>query len=85
MAKGKFQLNKILGIDFIFSSHFQFSFVNSSSLRVHVRGVHMHVNRHICDICAKIYNSKTCYDQHKLTEHSDIKWSKVQCTICQNW
>lgn len=60
-------------------------FVTSSALRVHVRGVHMHVNRHICDICAKIYNSKTCYDQHRLTEHSEMKWTKLQCKICQSW
>lgn len=47
---------------------------------------YVHVARHICDICATVFKSRTGLTKHVRRVHSDEpKQPKVQCTVCGNW
>lgn len=61
------------------------------SLRQHIRRLHdctpsksKDVRQHMCDICAKVYSSKSGLEKH-LDAHTDISETRAQCGLCQKW
>lgn len=59
------------------------------SLRQHFRRLHDNApskqkESHMCEICAKIYSSKSGLEKH-LEAHTDISETRAQCNICGKW
>lgn len=58
-------------------------------MRQHIRRLHCDGRKkkertHMCDICAKVYSSKSGLEKH-LEVHSDINETRAQCDQCQKW
>lgn len=57
-------------------------FISKFLLVQHMRHVHIKPNPYVCDICAKIYKSKTQFLYHHNTVHRETPEPKVKCKIC---
>lgn len=69
--------------------NFVFRLKNLESLRQHFRRLHDNApskqkESHMCEICAKIYSSKSGLEKH-LEAHTDISETRAQCNICGKW
>ncbi|XP_063702483.1 uncharacterized protein LOC134832401 [Culicoides brevitarsis] len=55
-------------------------------LEKHMEQVHLNKNLYVCDICAKVYKTKSQYRYHYTTAHTEAaKQPKVQCDICEKF
>lgn len=58
-------------------------FSYESGLVVHKQRVHENIRRHLCDICAKSFNSRSDMERHKEQIHGNVK--REQCNECGKW
>uniref|UniRef100_A0A182MNF0 DNA repair protein REV1 n=1 Tax=Anopheles culicifacies TaxID=139723 RepID=A0A182MNF0_9DIPT len=58
---------------------------SQGSLRKHLVAVHGEGEKHVCEVCARVFRSKQCFDAH-LKEHEGRRLEgKVQCELCMVW
>uniref|UniRef100_A0A182PV69 C2H2-type domain-containing protein n=1 Tax=Anopheles epiroticus TaxID=199890 RepID=A0A182PV69_9DIPT len=58
---------------------------SQGSLRKHLVSVHGEGEKHVCEVCARVFRSKQCFDTHRKTHDGSRQESKVQCDLCQAW
>lgn len=51
-------------------------------LKNHIRIVHENAYRHVCEICAKSFSSKSQLDYHGRSVHGTGKVEKFKCNLC---
>lgn len=60
-------------------------FTSKYKLEQHMKQVHLNMNLYVCEICAKVYKTKTQYRYHHTTAHCAEPQPKAQCPLCKNF
>lgn len=58
-----------------------------SALIYHEKSFHLKIYEFVCDVCAKVFNTKSNFETHRRT-HNDgaiAQLPKQQCHICNTW
>uniref|UniRef100_A0A182X6Z9 C2H2-type domain-containing protein n=1 Tax=Anopheles quadriannulatus TaxID=34691 RepID=A0A182X6Z9_ANOQN len=58
---------------------------SQGSLRKHLVAVHGEGEKHVCEVCARVFRSKQSFDTHRKVHAGNRLESKVQCDLCQAW
>uniref|UniRef100_A0A182WKR3 C2H2-type domain-containing protein n=1 Tax=Anopheles minimus TaxID=112268 RepID=A0A182WKR3_9DIPT len=58
---------------------------SQGSLRKHLVAVHGEGEKHVCEVCARVFRSKQCFDAHRKEHEGRRLESKVQCELCMVW
>ncbi|XP_050074443.1 zinc finger protein 883-like [Anopheles maculipalpis] len=58
---------------------------SQGSLRKHLVAVHGEGEKHVCEVCARIFRSKQCLDAHRKEHEGRQLEDKVQCEQCKVW
>lgn len=60
-------------------------FMSKYKLERHMEQVHLNLHLFVCDICAKVYKTKSQYRYHYTTAHPSEPQPKVQCKLCEKF
>ncbi|XP_049293897.1 zinc finger protein 714-like [Anopheles funestus] len=55
------------------------------SLRKHLVAVHGEGEKHVCEVCARVFRTKQCFEAHRKEHEGRRLESKVQCELCNAW
>ena len=58
------------------------NFKDISSVRRHIKTVHMHVQQYVCSICAKKYSHKYDLEKHFQKKHSSVDYDTRSFKVC---
>uniref|UniRef100_A0A182SDW1 C2H2-type domain-containing protein n=1 Tax=Anopheles maculatus TaxID=74869 RepID=A0A182SDW1_9DIPT len=58
---------------------------SQGSLRKHLVAVHGEGEKHVCEVCARVFRSKQCFDAHRKEHEGRQHEGKVQCDRCDVW
>ncbi|XP_052894902.1 zinc finger protein 729-like [Anopheles moucheti] len=58
---------------------------SQGSLRKHLVAVHGEGEKHVCEVCARVFRSKQCFDSHRKEHEGRRLEDKVQCELCMMW
>lgn len=58
---------------------------SQGSLKKHLVAMHGDGEQHVCDVCARVFRSKQCFDTHVKNHLGTRLDSKVQCSVCSVW
>uniref|UniRef100_A0A182YD30 C2H2-type domain-containing protein n=2 Tax=Anopheles stephensi TaxID=30069 RepID=A0A182YD30_ANOST len=58
---------------------------SQGSLRKHMVAVHGEGEQHVCEVCARVFRSKQCFDAHRKEHEGRQHEGKVQCDQCDVW
>uniref|UniRef100_A0A182JNL7 C2H2-type domain-containing protein n=1 Tax=Anopheles christyi TaxID=43041 RepID=A0A182JNL7_9DIPT len=58
---------------------------SQGSLRKHLVAVHGEGEKHVCEVCARVFRSKQSFETHRKVHEGSRMESKVQCDMCQAW
>ncbi|XP_053674480.1 transcription factor grauzone-like [Anopheles nili] len=58
---------------------------SQGSLRKHLVAVHGDGEKHVCEVCARVFRSKQCFETHRKDHQGRRMESKVQCELCAVW
>lgn len=61
------------------------SYTSISYLKGHIRAVHDQALCNVCDICARVFRTKTACKSHKNSVHSNKNIKPAQCNECGLW
>lgn len=58
---------------------------SQGSLKKHLVAMHGEGEQYVCDVCARVFRSKQCFDTHVKGHLGTRLENKVQCTVCSVW
>lgn len=58
---------------------------SQGSLKKHMVMMHGEGEQHVCDVCARVFRSKPCFDKHVKMHLGTFEVERVQCTLCLAW
>ncbi|XP_065086278.1 zinc finger protein 557-like [Ochlerotatus camptorhynchus] len=58
---------------------------SQGSLKKHLVMMHGEGEQYVCDICAKVFRSKPCFDKHVKIHMGTFEAERVQCGVCFAW
>ncbi|EAT46555.1 AAEL002279-PA [Aedes aegypti] len=58
---------------------------SQGSLKKHMVMMHGEGEQHVCDVCARVFRSKPCFDKHVKMHLGTFEAERVQCTLCMAW
>ncbi|XP_055609363.1 transcription factor grauzone-like [Uranotaenia lowii] len=58
---------------------------SQGSLKKHLVAMHGDGEQHVCDVCARVFRSKQCFDTHVKGHLGTRLENKVQCNVCSVW
>ncbi|EDS26325.1 transcription factor grauzone [Culex quinquefasciatus] len=58
---------------------------SQGSLKKHLVAMHGEGEQHVCDVCARVFRSKQCFETHVQGHLGTRLDNKVQCSVCSVW
>lgn len=58
---------------------------SQGSLKKHLVMMHGDGEQFVCDICARVFRSKPCFDKHVKIHLGTFEVERVQCDLCSAW
>ncbi|XP_055624596.1 transcription factor grauzone-like [Toxorhynchites rutilus septentrionalis] len=58
---------------------------SQGSLKKHLVAMHGDGEQYVCDVCARVFRSKQCFDTHVKGHLGTRLENKVQCSVCSVW
>lgn len=58
---------------------------SQGSLKKHLIALHGEGEQYVCDVCARVFRSKKCLDNHVKLHLGTRVEDKVQCSMCASW
>nr|XP_019933142.2 transcription factor grauzone-like [Aedes albopictus] len=58
---------------------------SQGSLKKHLVAMHGDGEQHVCDVCARVFRSKQCFDTHVKGHLGTRTENRVQCSMCSVW
>uniref|UniRef100_A0A182NIP2 C2H2-type domain-containing protein n=1 Tax=Anopheles dirus TaxID=7168 RepID=A0A182NIP2_9DIPT len=58
---------------------------SQGSLRKHLVAVHGDGEKHVCDVCARVFRSKQSFEMHRQNHEGRRMEGKAQCELCAVW
>uniref|UniRef100_A0A1Q3F2P5 Putative transcription factor grauzone n=1 Tax=Culex tarsalis TaxID=7177 RepID=A0A1Q3F2P5_CULTA len=58
---------------------------SQGSLKKHLVAMHGDGEQHVCDVCARVFRSKQCFETHVKGHLGTRLENKVQCSVCSVW
>ncbi|XP_062553369.1 transcription factor grauzone-like [Armigeres subalbatus] len=58
---------------------------SQGSLKKHLVAMHGDGEQHVCEVCARVFRSKQCFDTHVKGHLGTRTENRVQCSVCSVW
>lgn len=58
---------------------------SQGSLKKHLVAMHGDGEQHVCEVCARVFRSKQCFDTHVKAHLGTRTENRVQCSMCSVW
>ncbi|XP_065086548.1 transcription factor grauzone-like [Ochlerotatus camptorhynchus] len=58
---------------------------SQGSLKKHLVAMHGDGEQHVCEVCARVFRSKQCFDTHVKGHLGTRTENRVQCSMCSVW
>ncbi|XP_062553372.1 transcription factor grauzone-like [Armigeres subalbatus] len=58
---------------------------SQGSLKKHMIMMHGEGEQHVCDVCARVFRTKQCFDKHVKMHLGTFEAERVQCQLCLAW
>lgn len=58
---------------------------SQGSLKKHMVMMHGEGEQHVCDVCARVFRTKQCFEKHVKMHMGTFEVERVQCQLCMAW